>query len=234
MLNILIPCAGSGKRFREAGYAVPKPLIPINKVPMILEVMDNVFPPNHDHRFIVISMMGDGVADILDGAAVRIALPRPTSGAAETCLKAAYRIDNDDELLICNCDQLVDGGIEPLLETDGDAAILTMEKHDDPRWSYVTTECNEVVAVYEKQPVSDRATTGHYWWRRGRDFVKAATDMIERDDRVNGEFYVAPVFNHFDGVIREVKVESYGGVFHGLGTPEDLNAYLDTLPEKSS
>ena len=78
----------------------------------------------------------------------------------------------------------------------------------------------------EKQPISNIATCGIYWYRKGSDFVKYTEQMVEKNIRVNNEFYIAPVYNEF---IRDGKtlIPFYVHEMWGLGTPEDLKAFLD-------
>ena len=79
--------------------------------------------------------------------------------------------------------------------------------------------------VAEKKPISKIATAGIYYWRKGEDYVKFAKQMIAKDIRTNGEFYVCPVFNEAiaDGLkFRTKNVEQ----MWGIGTPEDLEVFL--------
>ncbi len=91
---------------------------------------------------------------------------------------------------------------------------------------------NEVV---EKVVVSDEATVGIYNFRKGCDFVSAAQSMVENDRRVNGEFYVAPVYNELIAAKKRIGIYNVGSVGHGmygLGTPEDLDSFLRTSASK--
>ncbi len=114
------------------------------------------------------------------------------------------------------------------------AAVLTMKGDGTTKWSYVSVNVTgEIMRVAEKEPISDRATCGLYWWRHGAEFVRCVEAMIEDDDRTNNEFYVAPAMKYCimggRGRVFEVAIENCGNVFHGLGTPEDLKAYLETM-----
>ena len=110
-------------------------------------------------------------------------------------------------------------------ETKCDGGIVLF-KATHPKWSFAKLdEKNYVTEVAEKNPISDNATVGFYYWKKGSDFVKYANEMIDKDDRINNEFYVCPVFNHAinDGLkILGRQIDS----MYGLGTPEDLNIYL--------
>jgi NDP-sugar pyrophosphorylase family protein len=239
MLNIVLPIAGHGSRFAVAGYTLPKPLIPVHGIPMIEVVVRNV-RPRAPHRFVFVALhehlehlqMRDTLERIAPGSVI-VPVHEVTDGAACTVLLAADLIDNDDALMIANSDQWVDIAIDEYLaameRTGADGLIMTMWA-DDPKWSYVERDTTgRVCRVVEKEVVSNDATVGIYNFRRGRDFVRAARDMITRDLRVNGEFYVAPTYNQLiaEGAsIATYDVGSEGRGMHGMGIPEDLQAFL--------
>ena len=152
-----------------------------------------------------------------------------TQGAAETVLLAAPFIDNDKPLLLANSDQLVswDSGttMYKWRNSEIDGAILTFQSVH-PKWSYAAVDdLGFVERVAEKEPISDNATVGIYFWQRGHDFVRFAKQMIAKDIRTNGEFYVCPVFNELIAAGGRVVTEKVEEMF-GLGTPEDLDAFL--------
>jgi dTDP-glucose pyrophosphorylase len=136
--------------------------------------------------------------------------------------------------MIANSDQYIDADIDEylaLMEAQAlDGLIMTM-KADDPKWSFVGLDPQGLVThVVEKQVISDEATVGLYNFRRGRDFVAAARDMVRADARVNGEFYVAPVYNGLVAAGARVGIHCIGregAGMHGLGIPADLQAFLD-------
>ena len=111
-------------------------------------------------------------------------------------------------------------------ESDCDGGIVTF-KATHPKWSFAEIDSlGRVTRVAEKDPISDNATVGFYYWKKGSDFVKYARQMIEANFRTNGEFYVCPVFNL---AIRDgKKIKAYHiDEMWGLGTPEDLERYLN-------
>jgi NDP-sugar pyrophosphorylase family protein len=237
VLSIVLPLAGRGRRFVEAGFREPKPLIPVHGMPMVEVVVRNV-RPRRPHRFIV-----PALAEHLDATplaavvrrlapdAVLVPVDATTEGAACTVLLTARLIDGDDPLLIANTDQWVEGGIDALLAAADrrgvDGTIMTFPA-DDPKWSYaVVGAAGDVERVVEKQVVSRDATVGIYHFRRGADFVAGARRMMAKNLRVNGEFYVAPVYNELIADGRRIRVFPVGGM-HGMGTPDDLTAFLAT------
>lgn len=242
MLNIVIPMAGAGSRFAKAGYVDPKPLIKIHNEPMIKLVIDNL-RPNQPHRFIFICQAVHvkeyNLTEKLTQWApfsVIVEIEGLTEGAACTVLAAKELINNHHPLMIANSDQYVDICIDDYLNhlevNKLDGLIMTM-KADDPKWSFVRlNEQNLASDVVEKQVISDEATVGIYNYARGGDFVEAAEKMIADNERVNNEFYVAPVYNrlihqgHKIGIYN-IGLEAHG--MYGLGIPQDLDLFL-TLP----
>lgn len=237
MMNIVIPMAGRGSRFADAGYTLPKPLIPVRDMPMI-EVVANNLRPADEHRFIFIALaehiekygLTEKLSAISPGCAI-IPVSTVTEGAACTVLLAEEYIDNGDPLMIANSDQYVDVDINDYLKAGkgADGLIMTMTA-DDNRWSYIRAdEGGSVVEVREKEVISNEATVGIYNLARGADFVSGAKEMISRNIRTNGEFYVAPVYNML--AARGMKftyrnVGALGNGMYGLGVPEDLEAFV--------
>lgn len=244
VLNIVVPMAGLGSRFQEAGYTTPKPLIPVFGKPMIQVVIDNI-RPRTPHRFVFILQREAAERHDLERLLRRwapgcetVLLDGLTEGAACTVLTAKPFVDSDDPMMIANCDQYVDVDMDDYLafmdRKGADGMIMTMWA-DHPKWSYVRFgDDGQPCEVVEKQVVSNEATVGVYNFRRGRDFVRAAERMIEKDLRVNGEFYVAPAYNEMlaDGArlcLYNVGRE-YAGMY-GLGTPGDYDKFHELARE---
>jgi NDP-sugar pyrophosphorylase family protein len=239
MLNIVLPIAGRGSRFVSAGYTVPKPLIPVHGAPMIEAVVRNV-RPRRDHRFIFVALREHlehlGMTETLERVApgcVVVPVEQVTDGAACTVLLARDLIDSDDPLMLANSDQWVDIDVDDYLAAiDRDAAdglIMTMTA-TDPKWSFVGLDrARRVIRVVEKEAISDEATVGIYNFRRGRDFVRAAEQMIQQNRRVNDEFYVAPTYNELIDEGARIAIYNVGGEgagMYGLGIPADLDRFL--------
>jgi dTDP-glucose pyrophosphorylase len=236
-MNVVIPMAGHGSRFAQAGYTFPKPLIEVNGKPMIQVVVENLNIDAH-YIFIVqkahyeqyqlkymLNMIAPG-CDIVQVDGV-------TEGAACTTLLAKQFIDNDNPLLLANSDQYVEWNSNECLyafTADGiDAGIVTFHSVH-PKWSYAKlNDAGFVAEVAEKRPISDLATVGIYYWKRGADYVKYAEQMVQKNIRVNNEFYVCPVFNEAIADGKKVRVKSIEKMW-GIGTPEDLKTYLDHHP----
>ena len=235
-MNILIPMAGEGSRFVEEGYTFPKPLIDVNGKPMIQAVVENL-DFNANYIFLVrkdhlekYEGLEDTLQRITNGKCTIVKVDSLTEGAACTALLAKEFIDNDEDLLIANSDQYIEYSPENfnLMKelTNCDAMVYTFEAVH-PKWSFVKTNSRGIVTeVAEKRPISNIATCGIYWYRKGSDFVKYAEQMIEKDIRVNNEFYIAPAYNELikDG---KILVPFFVHEMWGIGTPEDLKSFLE-------
>ena len=234
-MNVLIPMAGAGSRFEKAGYTFPKPLIDVQGKPMIQIVADNI---NIDARHIFIVQkshyekynLENTLKAIVKNCEI-IQVDGVTEGAACTTLLAKELINNDEPLLMANSDQFIEWDsnkfMYSMIGDTIDAGILTFES-THPKWSYAKLDDSGFVSeVAEKNPISNLATVGIYYWNKGSDYVKYAEQMIKKDIRVNNEFYVCPVFNEAIADNKKIKIFNIDKMW-GLGTPEDLNYFLES------
>jgi len=233
-LNILIPMAGAGSRFQQAGYTFPKPLIEVNNKPMIQVVVENL---NIDANYIYVVQKShrekynlDTMLNLITPGCKIVEVDVLTEGAACTALLAKDFINNDNPLFFANSDQFVEWDSNEFMykmqESNCDGGIVTF-KATHPKWSFARIDDNGFVTeVAEKNPISDNATVGFYYWKHGSDFVKYAEQMIEKNIRVNNEFYVCPVYNQAIEDSKKIRIFESGKMW-GLGTPEDLKFYLE-------
>jgi len=233
-LNVLVPMAGAGSRFAQQGYTFPKPLIEVNGKPMIQVVVENLNIEAH-YIFIVqqehyekynlkymLNLIAPGCDIVqIDGI---------TEGAACSTLLAKDYINNDSPLLIANSDQYVEWNSNECMyaftadEIDG--GIVTF-KATHPKWSYALLGSDGLVSeVAEKKVISNEATVGIYYWKKGSEYVKYAEQMINNNIRVNNEFYVCPVFNQAIADNKKIKIKPIDSMW-GIGTPEDLTHFLN-------
>lgn len=233
-MNVLIPMAGRGSRFADVGYTFPKPLIEVNGKPMIQVVLENlnieanytfVVRKEHYEKYSLQYLL----TLIAPGCNI-IQVDEMTEGSACTTLLAKEFINNDDPLLLANSDQFMEWNSNECLyafNADGiDGGILTF-KATHPKWSYAKVGSDGFVAeVAEKKPISQDATVGVYFWKKGSDYVKYAEQMIDKDIRTNGEFYICPVFNEAINDGKKVRIKEIERMW-GIGTPEDLNYFLE-------
>jgi HAD superfamily hydrolase (TIGR01509 family) len=232
-LNVLIPMAGAGSRFEKAGYTFPKPLIDVEGDPMIKVVTENlnikanyifIVQKSHREKYNLDTLLG-----MVSPNCKIVEVEGITEGAASTTLLAKEYIDNDNPLVMANSDQFIEWDSNEFMykmsETDCDGGIVTF-KSSHPKWSFAKVNENGLVTeVAEKNPISDIATVGVYYWKKGSDYVKYAEQMIRKNLRVNNEFYVCPVFNEAIQDNKEIRTYEIAKMW-GLGTPEDLTNFL--------
>ena len=233
MINVLIPIAGAAKIFREKGYVFPKPLVEVMGKPMIQVICENL-KLNMKHRFIFIVRKSDyedfslgDVLKIIAPTSEIVILDGETQGAACSALMAIDFIQGDNPLLIANGDQYLDVDISTIvrefIDWGVDGGVVTFESIH-PKWSFVRVDSDGfVIEATEKKPISKYATAGLYFFKKGDYFIEAAKNMIRKDVRTMGQFFICPAYNEMilKGMkIRIVNIDSHN--MHSLGTPEDI------------
>lgn len=234
-MNVVIPMAGKGSRFAQAGYTFPKPLIPINCMngkPMIQMVVENL---NIDAKFIYLVQKEhyekyhlNTLLNLITPGCEIIQVNEVTEGAACTVLLAEKFINNDAPLCIVNSDQFLDWNSNEFftfMQTENiEAGIATFESCH-PMWSFAKLDSEGYIEkVAEKDPISNIANTGVHYFKTGKNFVTAAKRMIFNNIRVNNEFYVTPVLNELIKDGKKLKIFPIKQFF-GTGTPETLKYF---------
>jgi len=239
MINVVIPMAGECKRFTDAGFSIPKPFIDICGTSMIERVIRNLALNNARYILIARDEHYSSQKSICLSLKTKyncsfINIDRLTEGAAVSVLLACWNINNDEPLLIANCDQIVNMKVQDFVDDchkrNLDGSILTFPANHT-KWSYAKINDNGYVTeVREKEVISNHATVGLYYFIKGSYFINSAIQMIAYNDRVNNEFYTAPVYNYV--VKQGLKIGIYDileSQMHGTGTPEDFREYINYL-----
>ncbi len=233
-LNVIIPMAGGGTRFEESDHVLPKPLISVNQKPMIQVAVENL---NMDANYIYIVQKQHfeeyDLKELLNSISPDcdiVQVDGVTEGAACTALLAKQFFDNDEPLFFANSDQFVEWDsaefLKRMIERDADGGIVTFES-TNPHFSYVELDKDGFVTLVDKgNRISNIATVGFYYWKKGSDFVKYARQMVSKGERTNGEFYIDPVYN--EAIKDGKKVTTYkADRFWSLGTPKELDYFLE-------
>jgi len=237
MLNILIPMSGPN-RFETDEFQYPKPLIEIAGRPLIEHVVRCLDSLRRQKRFIFVANKSDCDTYHLDSVLQLIAgnqgicmrIEKPTRGAACTALMAIEHIDNEGPLIISNSDHVIEYDLDAVLDqfekNSVDAGTICFESIH-PKWSFVRLdEYNKIVETAEKRPLSRHAIAGFYYFRKGSDFVKAAMRSIEKDASVNGQYYVAPVFNELVLENKNMEIVTVPTAnYHNFYSPHKIKEY---------
>lgn len=241
LINVVIPAAGLGSRFSKAGFTKPKPFIDVAGKPMLYRVLDNLNIKNANYIIIAqnehLKTESRLVSEIKKNFnAEFIGIDGITEGTACTLLYARDLIDSNIPLLIANSDQIVDIDMNEFIndcfKRKLDGSILTFKDIElNPKWSFVRLDSSNLVnEVREKEVISEFATIGIYLFSKGSIFIKNAIEMIVKNERVNNEFYTAPSYNY--AIKKGAKIGIFNVDFnamHGIGTPQDLEKYLEFL-----
>lgn len=242
-MKIVIPMAGMGSRFKVENFATPKPLIRVNGKSLVEHSVGSLGLAG-DYIFITRKFDEEGhnhelseLLKFLKPESLEICLGYPTRGASETCLAAASQINNEEELIITNCDQILNWNPDAFLELSRgpgvDGSVLTFESND-ARHSYADADDALFISrLREKEVISKHALVGLHYWRRGRDFVAAAERQIARYTEPSGaECYISETYNILiDQGLRIKAVHTSASSFTPLGTPKDVASYLGKLRE---
>lgn len=228
--------AGEGKRFLSK-YSAPKYLIFLDQMPMFIKAIQScdfkgkyflIIKDNEFKTQISENLTKNGIVGEV------ILIDQKTNGPAETCLKAEREVINDEELIVMNCDQVMNWSSENFLHTARkyDGAIVTYHA-DTKKNSYAKiNKNNEVLEIKEKEVISNVSLNGIHYWKKARYFFDSVKKMMLNNDLSNNEYYVGPSFNY---MIREgLKV----GIYHipneqhwAVGTPDDLEKYINKKNE---
>jgi dTDP-glucose pyrophosphorylase len=238
-IQLVIPMAGLGSRFSEAGYALPKPLLPIHGVPMYKVVIANLMHESVSSITIVCPKkwgLGESIRALSDplGVPVNVVeIDYITQGPAQTVMLAEPFLDSNLPVVTANSDQFINAELGPFytsISSSGiSGAILCMED-SDPKWSYVRLSNDGfVLDVREKQVVSNLATVGIYGFKSANIMFQGFIEMVAAGDSTNNEYYVAPSYRYLINnglIVRMENLGPIGKVMYGLGVPNDYEAFL--------
>jgi len=229
-VNIIIPMAGKGERFLDAGYKIPKPLLKIGEKPIIEHIINTMRMPNAQFIFIVRQDHCDEVQLDkklleIEPTAKIIKINQITEGAICTVLLAKEYFNDDNPVIIKDCDQIINWDPEHLIDfterNNADGAIVNIHT-DRPNYSFSRVDSKgRIIETAEKTVISNNGSVGIYHFRKGSDLVKYAQKMIDKNLRVNNEFYTAPVYNQFIQDFKLILHYPIAEMFQ-LGTPEEF------------
>ncbi len=233
-LRIIIPMAGEGKSFQSSGYVFPKPLIDINGKPMIQWVVENV---NVDGKFIFIVQKKhletynmQYLLNLIAPGCEIVSTEGSGRGAAESVLRAKHLFNDNDPITIVNSDQLISWNSNEffyaMAADECDGGIVTFES-THPKWSFVRIGSDGFAAeVAEKKPISNLATAGAYYFKKGKDFIKYAEQMIASNIKTLNEFYVCPVYNEYIRDGKKIRIFPVRKLW-SFSTPKDVECFIE-------
>lgn len=229
-MNIIIPMAGKGNRFVNAGYKEPKMLVKVKGRPMFywaikglmnhFDVADITFVCLEEH--LQTTNLKEEIRKFAQGSSI-VTIQEYTRGQAETALKAAINLDHNKELLIFNCDTYIKC-TRFSFNKDLDGQI-TVFKSNNPSLSYVKINKSDlVVEIAEKELISDNATVGLYYFKSTKLYIEACNDIIQKKMNTNSEYYISKVYEEL--IKKGLKIGiNLADEFYPLGTPEEKEIF---------
>ena len=230
-INIVIPMAGKGQRFIDAGHTIPKPLLELGKEPIIKHIIDTMRIPEAQFVFIVRQDHCDEhnldkkLLEIEPNAKI-VKINKMTEGAICTVLLAKEHFTDDNPLIIKDCDQIINWDPKHFLEfvsrKKADGAIPNIHTNK-PNYSFSRVNAEgHIYETAEKSVISNHGSVGIYYFAKGSDLIKYAQKMIDKNIRINNEFYTAPVYNQFIQDFKLILHYPIAEMFQ-LGTPEEFS-----------
>jgi dTDP-glucose pyrophosphorylase len=240
-LNIVLPMAGKGQRFKDKGIYDPKPLIDVAGIPMVkraamsLSFFDKIKPSN-----IICIVRNDDVKkfDIkrklrqIFGNGIHVLVDQNPIGAATTVLVAKSLINNTNQLIVMDCDvSFHSSEYESKIlmndrNTDGLIPVFPCEGN---KWSFSEFGSDKKIkTIAEKKRISNYANIGFYYFSNGYDFIENTERLLNKKVTAFGEYYISLVMNE---MIQNGK-SIYAAIadnFKNMGTPDDLNIFLENL-----
>jgi len=233
-MNIVIPMAGLGSRFSDAGYTTPKPFIEIEGKPMIFEAVNTLgFEGNYIFIIRKDEYIKSKMKEIFPDSQI-IEVDYLTDGPASSVMLAKEFINNDEELIVANCDQIMWWDAETVIKQirvmDYDGVVVTYHE-TTPKNSYARiNRRGYVTKMAEKQVISNVSLNGIHYWKKGKYFVESTESMVEKNIRFNNEFYVSLTYNQMIEKGLKVGIYHIPNEFHNaVGTPDDLNRYFEKI-----
>ncbi len=238
MLKIIVPLAGSSELYTNAGFSYPKPLVEIDGKPMIELVIQQFKSITEPFRVVFIlrdedvrKYHLDNTIRLLAPGSEIIKLKNETKGALCSILMTIDSIEDDDRLLILNGDQIIAFDYQEVLNSfdkrSADVGIVTFQSVH-PRWSYARIENGEVVQTAEKNPISNEAIAGFYFFQKANSFFENAFRCILDDVQINGNFFTSSVINEY--ILNNKKVVNHPigkELYHTFYSPQNLNDYIN-------
>ncbi len=242
-LNFIIPMAGLGRRFTDAGCLKPKfmikpaerTLFEYSLLSLPLEIAGKVIfivLKEHQEKFEISSFIEEKFKIVADKTRCEakieiILIDGPTGGQAQTALLARDIIRADQELAVYNIDTFFKSEtlkfslMNPQKKLDGIIGAFPL-KGSDSKWSFAEINKNGTVArTAEKERISNNALTGFYHFTRAADFFEAAALAVKGNDTCRGEFYIAPLYNELIAKGKKFVLDTVN-ILVPMGTPEEV------------
>ena len=236
-----MPMAGEGSRFANAGWTTPKPLIELNGEPLFKHAISSVADDDIEMKYSFIVRqehidkynIDEGIKDFLPEANV-FSVMKTTRGAVETCLIAESAIEDNDAVIVMDCDlefrsiqfvETIKSILAKSIDEVNGGALVSFDSNE-PKYSYAEIDSNGyVIRTAEKEVISNHALCGAYFFSSGKRFKEIAHQLLDEPEFKKPEYYVSLLYNYM--LVNGERVYlSPMEEYYSYGTPEELNQYL--------
>ncbi|MBE9662380.1 glycosyltransferase family protein [Mucilaginibacter myungsuensis] len=232
--------AGKGERFAKEGYTLPKPILPVDGVPMVVKAALDlpkadrylyVMLREHTEVYKIHEVIGQYIPD-----SDFVILDQVTEGQASTCLLAMEHIDEQTDIMIGACDNglIYDRDKFAGLKSKADVIVCSFRHNatvvtKPKQYGWVAVDGDDVNHVSVKKPISadpfnDHAVVGAFWFRNKDVYMRSVDRMIDQDRRINNEFYIDECINDAVALGYKVKILEVDK-YICWGTPNDYETY---------
>ena len=236
-MNIIIPLAGKGERFKKEGYKEPKPLIKIFNKYMIEYIIDNLTIDDEDNVFIIYNEYLDqyNFSNIISEKYSYINCIKigNTKGAAETLYIGIQNIfkkyNYAKKTLVVDCDTFYTADIKNIFKNKNENVVFFVKNHDiNPIFSYIEVDSNnKIIKIQEKIKISDNANTGAYAFNDIENLYLKCYYVLKNNITFNGEPYTSCVLDVMINNNENIcGIELNTAEVFNLGTPKQLNDYI--------
>jgi len=237
--------SGIGKRFINAGYKDPKPLIMVEGKPIIQHIVE-LFPGENKFTFICNDehLRNTNMRDILEKIQPNCTIFEVSvenrKGPVDAILQAQSLIDDDEQVLISYCDYGTQWDYPKFKETilenpdiHGAIACYTgFHPHmlGSDNYAFVRCSGKTMLEIQEKKPFTENkmneyASNGTYYFRTGKLVKTYFQKLVDENISTNGEFYVSMVYNLLEADGLRTDIFEIQKMLQ-WGTPKDLEEYM--------
>lgn len=241
----ILPMAGKGSRFSMVGYELPKPLLPINNNPMVIEAV-NCLPQSKKTIFVGLEEhfdkypIAENIQKYIKNAHIDL-IKETTNGQATTCMIPInnHNILPDESILISACDNGVyyDVNKYDKLMNDQTIDVIVWSFSNNPTsilyphmyaWLDVDESTNDIKNVSVKKPFVDKPNKyciiGTMFFRKCKYFTEGYQHIVQNNIRTNNEYYVDDLLNYLINSKLNVKVFNVD-YYLCWGTPNDYKTF---------
>jgi capsule biosynthesis phosphatase len=239
-MNIIIPIGGSGKRFVDDGYILPKPLVKSLGKPIIFWNLENLKTSNDDIIFITyrkefeIYNFEDLITNQFYDKKIKfIKLSSDTRGSSETVLFTISQMNKsemDDLTLVVDSDNFFrEDIVQKFKNINNNLIFYSQDSTEKPIFSYIIKDSDGLVTnIEEKIKISDLACVGAYGFKNANILKETIESVIVSNKKENNEFYISSVYKKLISDGTEVFSEEIID-FVCLGTPAQLKSFSSIL-----